>query len=75
MEMQTMTIGAEPLKDDELEKLKAENKELKARAECAEKELEFVRRDNEMSYMQGKIDGLEFSIRCNGVSGNEVNKA
>ena len=29
---------------------------------------------NEMTYLRGRCDGLEFSIRCNGVSGQEVAK-
>ena len=74
MNVPTMTIGAEP-KDNELEKLKAMNQELMAKCEHLENQLREAREVNELTYMRGRCDGLEFSIRCNGVSGNEVAKA
>ena len=73
MEVPTMTIGADP-PETELQKLKAENEELKARCAAYEEKLRRVSEDNERAYMRGRIDGLEFSIRCNGVSGDEVKK-
>ena len=73
MKVPTMTIG-ETEQDNELEKLRKENEELKAR--CADYDLQVERlgRQAEHNYMRGRIDGLEFSIRCNGVSGDEVKK-
>lgn len=43
--------------------LEMQNKELKAR-------IDYMKEDKAM--MQGEINGLRFAIRCNGVSGNEV---
>jgi hypothetical protein len=43
--------------------------------ELDEEQLRAAREDAEKAYMRGRIDGLEFAIRCNGVSGNEVSKA
>lgn len=60
---------------EENEALKAQYMEVKARAEYFEamvKQLEF---EKEKAYLQGRIDGLEFSIRCNGVSGDIAIKA
>lgn len=74
MNVPTMTIGAEP-KDNELEKLKSENRELQAMCKDLERKLADARAMNEMTYLRGRCDGLEFSIRCNGVSGQEVVKA
>ena len=73
MNVPTMTIGAEP-KDNELEKLKSENRELQAMCKDLERKLADARAMNEMTYLRGRCDGLEFSIRCNGVSGQEVAK-
>ena len=73
MNVPEMTIGAEP-KDNELEKLKAENRELQAMCKDLDRKLADARAMNELTYLRGRCDGLEFSIRCNGVSGNEVKK-
>ena len=73
MNVPTMTIG-ETEQDNELEKLQKENEELKARLQAYEENLRIAQRDEERSYLRGRIDGLEFSIRCNGVSGDEVSK-
>lgn len=43
--------------------LEMQNKELKAH-------IGYLKEDKAM--MQGEINGLRFAIRCNGVSGNEV---
>lgn len=80
MNVPTMTIGEEPKRElTELEKLQAENKnllldnqELKAHISCLQEELRHVQEDRDRDYMRGRIEGLEFSIRCNGVSGDEV---
>lgn len=73
MENMTMTIGGTG-QDNELEKLRAENKDLLARCAAYEEKLRRTAEDNERAYMKGRIDGLEFSIRCNGVSGDEVRR-
>ena len=73
MNVPTMTIG-QTEQDNELEKLQKENEELKARLQAYEENLRIAQRDEERSYLRGRIDGLEFSIRCNGVSGDEVSK-
>ena len=73
MNVPTMTIG-ETEQDNELEKLQKENKELKERCHDYDLQVERLTRQAEHDYMRGRIDGLEFSIRCNGVSGDEVKK-
>lgn len=75
MNIPTMTIGGEAPASDELEKLKAENRELQDKCKALEQKLEYTRAMNELTYMRGRCDGLEFSIRCNGVPGQEVVKA
>jgi len=69
----TMTIGQDP-QEMELQKLRAENEELKARCADYDLQVERLTRQAEHNYMRGRIDGLEFSIRCNGVSGDEVKR-
>ena len=73
MNVPTMTIG-ETEQDNELEKLRKENEELKARCADYDLQVERLTRQAEHNYMRGRIDGLEFSIRCNGVSGDEVKR-
>ena len=73
MNVPTMTIG-QTEHDNELEKLRKENEELKARCADYDLQVERLARQAEHNYMRGRIDGLEFSIRCNGVSGDEVKK-
>lgn len=73
MNVPTMTIG-ETEQDNELMNLRKENEELKARCADYDLQVECLTRQAEHAYMQGKIDGLEFSIRCNGVSGDEVKR-
>ena len=51
------------------EKLRNENRELQARGEEYKRRIRELEKSNEESYLRGRIDGLEFSIRCNGVSG------
>ena len=52
--------------------LEGENKDLKMQVQ----ELNFrIRyREQEIARLEGRIAGLEFAIRCNGVSGAEVGK-
>lgn len=73
MKVPTMTIG-ETEQDNELEKLRKENEELKARCADYDLQVERLTRQAEHNYLRGRIDGLEFSIRCNGVSGDEVKR-
>ena len=77
MNVPEMTIGGEKPVDTTavLDNLRRENDELFARCNVYEEQLRAAREDAEKAYMRGRIAGLEFSIRCNGVSGNEVNKA
>lgn len=65
-----------------MEKLREENEELKKRCEVYKKDCEFLKgrisaleKLKENDYMRGRIDGLEFSIRCNGVCGDSVKHA
>lgn len=73
MNVPTMTIG-QTEQDSELMKLRKENEELKARLQAYEEDLRIAQRNEEHSYLRGRIDGLEFSIRCNGISGDEVKR-
>lgn len=54
--------------------LRAENRELLARCEEYKRRIRELEKSNEVNYLRGRIDGLEFSIRCNGVSGDVVRK-
>lgn len=49
------------------EKLRTENRELQARGEEYKRRIRELEKSNEESYLRGRIDGLEFSIHCNGV--------
>lgn len=73
MNVPTMTIG-ETEQDNELMKLRKENEELKEKIHDNELKIERLSMQAEHNYMRGRIDGLEFSIRCNGVSGDEVKR-
>jgi len=53
-------------------KICLENQELLARCEYQERRLKEMEFDREKAYLNGKVDGLMFSIRCNGVSGAET---
>ena len=54
-------------------KLSLENQELHARCEAQEAEIRWSKANDDRAFLRGRIEGLEFSIRCNGVSGGEVN--
>ena len=71
-----MTIGGEKPVDTTavLDNLRRENDELFARCNVYEEQLRAAREDAEKAYMRGRIEGLEFAIRCNGISGDEVKK-
>ena len=43
-----------------------------AKVRYLEDALHSEQRNNEMAYLRGMVDGLKYSIRCNGVSGAEV---
>lgn len=73
MSVPTMTIGEDP-KSEELKNLRTENEDLRAQCRAYEEQLQRYRESEERAYMRGRIEGLEFAIRCNGVSGNEVKK-
>ena len=55
--------GRSATTDIDSEKLKMENNELKAHIEYLSRQVEC---------MKGEIKALAYSVRCNGVSGNEV---
>lgn len=65
------SLTAEELLDYAL-KICLENQELLARCEYQERRLKEMEFDREKAYLNGKVDGLMFSIRCNGVSGAET---
>lgn len=53
-------------------KLECENKELKMQVRELSCHIQY--REKEIARLEGRIAGLEFAIRCNGVSGAEVGK-
>lgn len=66
--MEAITERVKPeVIQEENEALKAALKEAEARCEYYENKVK-----EEMNYLRGRVDGLEFSIRCNGVSGDIV---
>lgn len=73
MTVPEMTVGKTE-QEKERENLLRENDELMERLNVYEEQLRAARENAEKAYMRGRIDGLEFAIRCNGVSGNEVKK-
>ena len=73
MNVPTMTIG-QTEQDNELMKLREENEGLKEKIHDLDLQIERLTRQADHYYMHGRIDGLEFSIRCNGVSGDEVKR-
>lgn len=52
--------------------LDGENKELKMQVQELNYRIQY--REREIARLEGRIAGLEFAIRCNGVSGAEVGK-
>ena len=75
MNVPEMTIGGEkPVDTTVLDNLGRENDELFARCNDLERKLADARAMNELTYLRGRCDGLEFAIRCNGVSGDEVKR-
>lgn len=57
---------------NEIHALTEENKMLKEQVECLEQRIRDLMHEREKAYRDGTIEGLKFAIRCNGVSGNEV---
>lgn len=53
-------------------KISLENEELRAKSSYQERELERMASDREKAYLNGKIEGLMYAARCNGMSGGEV---
>lgn len=64
-----LKIACEELRS-KCEELKYANKELSEISNSKTAHIEQLKLQNE--HLLGKIEGLEFSIRCNGVSGSEV---
>ena len=64
MNVPTISVGGpeRPVDTTELEKLKMENRELMAKCENLERKLEEMRHINDLTYLRGRCDGLEFSI-------------
>lgn len=52
--------------------LECENKELKMQVKELSCHIQY--REKEIARLEGRISGLEFAIRCNGVSGAEVGR-
>jgi len=52
--------------------LEGENKELKMQVQELSCHIQY--KEREIARLEGRIAGLEFAIRCNGVSGAEVGK-
>lgn len=71
MKEKLLALSAEELFETAL-KLSMENQEFHSKNEHLEHEIHLVVQAREREYMRGRIDGLEYSIRCNGVSGAEV---
>ena len=59
---------------NEIEEYKAQIKEYKAVINAYEKAEHDSKYTTELRFRDGIIEGLKFSIRCNGVSGAEVKK-
>lgn len=56
----------------EKEKLEAENRELRAYNNLLRTHEESLKENARIQYAQGLIDALVFAVRCNGVSGSDV---
>lgn len=54
------------------EELECENKDLKKQVQELSCHIQY--KEREIARLEGRIVGLEFAIRCNGVSGAEVGK-
>ena len=54
------------------EELETENKDLKKQVQELSCHIQY--KEREIARLEGRIAGLEFAIRCNGVSGAEVGK-
>lgn len=55
-------------------KLRSENEKLKAELEEARLAVEHNRLKYELNYRDGVIYGMKYALKCNGVSGGEVDK-
>jgi len=55
-----------------IRELECENKELKKQVQELSCHIQY--KEREIARIEGRIAGLEFAIRCNGVSGAEVGK-
>ena len=54
------------------EELESENKDLKMQVQELSCHIQY--KEKEIARLEGRIAGLEFAIRCDGVSGAEVGK-
>ena len=54
------------------EELETENKNIKKQVQELSCHIQY--KEREIARLEGRIAGLEFAIRCNGVSGAEVGK-
>ena len=54
------------------EKLESENKDLKMQVQELSCHIQY--KEKEIARLEGRIAGLEFAIRCDGISGAEVGK-
>lgn len=75
MNVPTMTVG-QTEEEKTIKGLKEQNEVLLKRLDALEKELDTINANMERltreAYLKGRIEGLEFSIKCNGVNGDMV---
>lgn len=59
---------------EECAKLEQENRKLKEEIAAMRTALDRERYLGEKEYLRGRVDGLEYAARCNGVSGGELSR-
>lgn len=55
-------------------KLQDEHQKLLNEIDAMRKALDREREVSEKAYLRGRVDGLEYAARCNGVSGGEMTR-
>ena len=55
-------------------KLRDEHQKLLNEIDAMRNALDLERAAKENAYLRGRVDGLEYSARCNGVSGGEITR-
>lgn len=60
--------------EDKCAKLEQENRKLKEEIAAMRNALDRERYLGEKEYLRGRVDGLEYAARCNGVSGGELSR-